>query len=107
MPILGYRAIIEGLIHLHELDSMILGDDRAVGLPSHTVTAADMVKAVTVYDKDRKLGKITFNPDPFILDIINTWPLDAEWKRARELNFPIDGGLEEIIDHFLDDYLNV
>ena len=106
MPILGYRAVVEGLIHLHELDGMTLGNDRAVSLPSHTVTAADMMKAITGYDKSRKLGKITFKPDPFIVDIINTWPLDTEWKRAKKLNFPIDGGLKEIIDQYLDDYLN-
>ena len=106
MPILGYRAIVEGLIHLHELDGMALGDDRAVSLPSHTHTALEMMQAVKGYAKNRKLGKITFKPDPFVMNIINTWPLDAEWRRARQLNFPIDGGLGEIIDQFLEDYFD-
>ena len=107
MPILGYRAIIDGLIHLHELDGTKLGDDRAISLPSHTVTAADMMKAVNRFGKNRRLGKITFKPDPFIINIINTWPLDADWKRAQSLNFPTDDGLEEILGHFLEDYLEV
>ena len=106
MPILGYRAIVEGLIHLHELHGDQLGDDRGVGLPSHTVTAGDMIQVVTTFDSNRQLGKITVEPDPFIVDIVNTWPLDAEWHRAQSLGFPVDSGLNDIIGNFIEDYLD-
>ena len=33
MPVLGYRAIVQNLIELHEVDGGRLSDDRAVGLP--------------------------------------------------------------------------
>ena len=106
MPILGYRAIVEGFIHLHELHSDQLGDDRGVSLPSHTVTAEDMIQAVTSFDSNRRLGKISVQPDPFIVDIVKTWPPDAEWQRAQSLGFPVDGGLNEIIGNFIEDYLD-
>ena len=106
MPILGYRAIVEGFIHLHELHGDQLGDDRGVGLPSHTVTAGDMIDAVTSFDSNRQLGQIKMEPDPFIVDIVKTWPQDAEWRRAQDLGFPVDGGLDDIISHFIEDYLD-
>ncbi len=106
MPVLGYRAIVEGFIHLHEIDGAALGDDRAVSLPSHTVTAGDMMAAVQRVESNRALGKITVAPDPFIVDIVKTWPLDAEWDRAKSLGLPVDGGLDEIIGHYMEDYLD-
>lgn len=106
MPILGYRAIVEGFIHLHELHGDKLGDDRGVGLPSHTVTAGDMIQAVANFDSNRQMGQITVEPDPFVVNIIKTWPTDAEWRRAEELGFPVDGGLNDIIGNFIEDYLD-
>ena len=65
-----------------------------------------MIQAVTTFDSNRQLGKITVEPDPFIVDIVNTWPLDAEWHRAQSLGFPVDSGLNDIIGNFIEDYLD-
>ena len=65
-----------------------------------------MIQAVTSFDSNRRLGKITVQPDPFIVDIVKTWPPDAEWQRAQSLSFPVDGGLNEIIGNFIEDYLD-
>ena len=46
MPVLGYRAIIDGLIGLHEASGDALGNDRGVSLPSLTVTVEAMVAAL-------------------------------------------------------------
>ncbi len=105
MPLLGYRSIVEGFIRLHELDGADLGDDRAVSFPSHTVTAQDMIDALQRVAGGRDLGKITFEPDPFITDICKTWPQDMEFGRATELRLPIDDGLDEIISNYIEDYL--
>ena len=105
MPILGYRAITAGLVHLHELNDEDLGDDRAISLPSHTVTVQDMIEVLQNVKSDRKLGQITIKPDPRITKIINTWPLDSDWGRATKLGFPIDEGLKDIVSHFIEDYL--
>ena len=105
MPILGYRAITAGLVHLHELNDEDLGDDRAISLPSHTVTVQDMIEVLQNVKSDRKLGQITIKPDPRITKIINTWPLDSDWGRAKKLGFPIDEGLKDIVSHFIEDYL--
>ncbi len=105
MPVLGYRSIVEGLIALHEADGAALGDDRAVELPSHTVTVAEMIEALQRVAGDRPLGKITVEPDPFIEAIVATWPLDASYERATALGLPKEDSLDEIVQAYIEDYL--
>jgi len=106
MPVLGYRSIVEGFIKLHELDGAALGDDRALSLPSLTVTVAEMIKALDRVASDRPLGKITVEPDPFIEEIVATWPLDASHERATALGLPREESLDEIVQAYIEDYLD-
>ncbi len=105
MPVLGYRSIVEGLIALHEADGAALGDDRAVELPSHTATVAEMIEALQRVAGERPLGRITVEPDPFIEAIVKTWPLDASYERATALGLPKEDSLEEIVRAYIEDYL--
>ncbi|NQV99171.1 MAG: NAD-dependent epimerase/dehydratase family protein [Rhodospirillales bacterium] len=105
MQVVGYRAIVDGLVHLHETDGAALGTDRAIMLRGYTVSAQDMIDAVQRLAGQRTLGKITVEPDPFIVDICKTWPLDASYERAEALGFPCDSGLDEVIGYFIDDYV--
>ncbi|MCG8355930.1 MAG: NAD-dependent epimerase/dehydratase family protein [Kiloniellales bacterium] len=105
MPLLGYRSIVEGFVKLHELDGDALGDDRAVSLPSLTVTVAEMIEALRRVAGDRPLGEIKIEPDPFIEAICKTWPQDAAYERATALGLPRDGSLDEIVEAYIADYL--
>jgi nucleoside-diphosphate-sugar epimerase len=106
MPLLGYRSIVEGLIRLHEVDGAALGDDRAVSLPSLTVTVGDMIEALKRVAGDRPLGEITVEPDPFIQAIVKTWPQDASYERATALGLPREDSLDEIVEAYIEDYLD-
>ena len=105
IPVLGYRAIVEGLIHLHELDAQQLGSDRAISLPSLTVTAGDMIDALKRVAGNRVLGAISEDPDPFITEICQSWPRDIEFDRAGRLGFPQERSLDEIVRYYIVDYL--
>ena len=105
MPVLGYRTIVQNLVELHEVDSERLGDDRGVGLPSHTVTVQEMIDALHAVSGNRLLGKISVKPDPFIVGICRTWPQDCENTRATELGLQKETNLEEIVRYYIDDYL--
>ena len=105
MPLLGYRAIVEGILALHELPGEKLGGDRAVSLPALTVTVAEMIEALHRVAGERPLGKITVEPDPFIEAIVKTWPLDTYHQRALDLGLPIEGSLDEIVAYYIEDYL--
>jgi nucleoside-diphosphate-sugar epimerase len=106
MPVMGYREIVEGLIRLHEMDGALLGDDRAVSLPSLTVTVGQMIEALQRVAGDRPLGKITIAPDPFIEAICRTWARDARFDRAITLGLPRAASLDQIIRAYIEDYVD-
>jgi len=105
VAVLGYRAIVDGLIHLHELDGERIGDDRGVGLPSLTVTVNEMIEALRRVAGTRRLGDITVDLDPFIRDVVESWPTVCASERAAKLGFPNEQDLDEIIRYFIKDYV--
>lgn len=105
MPLLGYRAIVDGLIALHELDGAALGDDRAVSLPSFAVTVRDLLDALQRVARDRTLGDIVFEADPFIQRICDTWPKEVSGDRARRLGLPRERSLDTVVENYIEDYL--
>lgn len=106
MPVLGYRAVVEGMIALHELPGEALGADRAVGLPALTVTVGDMVAALRRVAGARQLGVITVEPDPFIEAICRGWPADSHFQRALDLGLPREANLDEIVSYYIADYVD-
>ena len=106
MPVLGYRAVIEGMIRLHELPAEALGTDRAVGLPALTVTVADMIAALKRVAGNRPLGEIRIEPDPFVERICRGWPLDTYFDRALGLGLPREANLDEIVAYYIADHVD-
>ena len=106
MPLLGYRAVVEGLVRLHELPAERIGDDRAVSLPCLTVTVREMIEALQRVAGDRRLGRITVAPDPFIEAICAGWPRNARFERALALGLPKEETLDEIVAYYIADYLD-
>ncbi len=106
MPAIGYRAVVDGLIALHELPGDRLGEDRAVSLPSIEVTVGDMIDALPRVAGDRPLGKLTIDPDPAIEAIVATWPRATEHQRALELGLPVESSIDEIIAYYIEDYVD-
>jgi nucleoside-diphosphate-sugar epimerase len=105
MPVLGYRATVENLIRLYELDGAKLGTDRAVSLPSLDVTVAEMIAALKRVAGNRHLGEIKVQPDPFIEKIVAGWPVGSEAARAKRLGLVTDDGLDAIISGYIEDFL--
>ena len=105
MPLLGYRAIVDNIIRLHELEKNQLKDDRAVSLPSHTVSVQNMIDALRAAAGHRSLGQITVKPDPFIEQICAGWPQDCEYSLATSLGFTKEESLEEVVSYYIEDYL--
>ena len=105
MPVLGARAAVENLIRLHELPGDALGEDRALGLPSLDATVADMLNALQRAAGERRLGRITIDPDPFIERICAGWPRRVDDERARGLGLTSETCLEEIVTAYIEDHL--
>lgn len=105
MPVLGYRATVENLIRLYELDGARLGSDRAVSLPSLDVTVADMIASLKRVAGNRHLGEIRVERDPFIEKIVAGWPVASDGARAKALGLVTDDGLDAVIKGYIEDFL--
>jgi nucleoside-diphosphate-sugar epimerase len=107
MPVVGYRAVVQGIIGLYEADGAALGDDRALNLPNITVSIAEMIESLHRVAAGRKLGSIRVELDPFIVPIVAGWPTHVAADRAAALQLPPVEGLDSIIRAYIDDYLDV
>ena len=105
IPVIGARTVVEGLIRLSEADGEALGDDRALNLPSISVTVGEMVESLRRVAGERTIGAIEIRPDPEIERIVRTWPLYASAERARALGLPQDRALDDIVRAYLADVL--
>jgi nucleoside-diphosphate-sugar epimerase len=110
MPAIGYRAVVDGLIALHELPGKRLGPDRAVSLPSIPVTVGEVIDALprvaAKHNLSHALGKITVDADPAIEAIVATWPQATEHQRALDLGLPLESSIDEIIAYYIEDYVD-
>jgi len=108
MPLIGYRTCIEGFIALHEADGATLGDDRALNFPSLNCTVADMIAAAQRVGGAHgiELGAITDAPNPEIQAIVSTWATRMTADKALAIGLPFDDSLDQIIEHFIEDYLH-
>ncbi len=106
MPLLGYRSAVAGFIALHEADAAALGDDRTINFPSHAATVEQMIAALRRVAGARRLGEITVAPDPAIEAIVATWATETEFARATALGLPREANLDEIVEAYIEDFLD-
>ena len=106
MPVLGYRSAVAGFIALHEADANDLGDDRAINFPAHAATVEEMIAALKRVAGNRRLGEITVEPDPVIQAIVATWATETEFARATALGLPREANLDEIVEAYIEDFLD-
>lgn len=106
MPLLGYRNCVDSLIRLFELDSTELGPNRALNLPNHSYSVAEMIKILedVAQDMGRSLGPIVERPDPEVDKIVSTWAPVMNAERALRLGLPQDTGLRQVILDYIEDF---
>ena len=106
VPLLGYRKAVDAFIKAMECDSKVLGDDRAITLPSRSYVVQDMITTLQSVAESRgiALGKIIESPDETIINIVKGWPTATEGQRAEAIGITADRGVEEVILHYLEDF---
>ena len=105
MPIIGYRNCIECIIHLYEINEDLLGNDRAVSLPSIKSTVGSSLEALESVSRGIKLGQVKINDDKHNTSIVKGWPKDANNGFAFELGMNVDKSIDSIIKEYMEDYL--
>ena len=104
MAVSGYKAVIDGILQLHEINSEDIGDDRSINLPSISLTVKDMVDGLYRVAGNRALGKITSAPNADIQKICDGWPKWALANRALDHGLPANNSIDEIIHTYIEDY---
>ena len=102
--------ILEGAVTLetggkiHELGPGQLGPDRAIQLPSITVTPAELVASLQLLAGTRALGTVSFAPDPVVARIVSGWPTATDSTEARLLGLPADTDAGSLVRSFIEDF---
>ncbi|MFQ5427069.1 MAG: NAD-dependent epimerase, partial [Gaiellales bacterium] len=105
VAVAGARTVVEGLLALHDLDGDLIGTDRAVGLPSLAVTAAQMIDSLRRVADERRLGAITVAVDPATDALVRSWAAETSPVTADRLDLPRDDDLDSIVGQYIEDYV--
>lgn len=104
-PVSGYRAVVNNLIKLAEIDSGELGSDRAVCLPAINTNVRELMDALKNSAGTRATGKHILKPDHRIAQIVDGWPKQVDAARAITLGLNVEPDIEKIVGYYIDDYL--
>jgi nucleoside-diphosphate-sugar epimerase len=104
VPLAGYATVVENMLRMHEVDGQRIGTDRAVNFPAISVTARQMIEAVSSTVDDRQIGTITHQIDPSISKVFAVWAQRSRFDRATRLGLIVDESLPSIIQTYLRDY---
>jgi D-erythronate 2-dehydrogenase len=103
--ILSPRRVTDALLRAMRLSESAWGVHRTLPLPGITATVADMVEALARVAGPAAADRIRWQPDPAIQRIVETWPVRAEARRARDMGFTDDGTLDAILHSHIEDEL--
>lgn len=104
MAVIGYRTVVECLVALHEADGAALGPDRAVELPSLSVSAGELVASLGRLAGDRPLGNVSVEPDPKVTSIVEAWAARTSAPKAATLGLPQDPDVDSLVRAFVEDF---
>src|SRR5215472_16911973 len=107
MALASPRRIVKGLLHAHDLPADAFGANRSLQLPGFSVTAREMATAVRRAGGAAAYARIRWKPDPQIQRIISSWPQALSAARAEALGFSADSGIDEVVQAFIEDDLEM
>jgi nucleoside-diphosphate-sugar epimerase len=99
------RSAVNFLIHAAGLDGDKVGPRRNLTMPGIAVTVGEMVESLERVAGADPVKLIDWQPDPFIVRIVDGWPRKFDATRAAELGFTSETDMDQIIRVFIDDEL--
>lgn len=103
--VLSPRQVVESFLHASRLDPEAWGFHRALALPGLTTTVQEMIDAMQAIGGQAVVDRITWEPDPVIQRIVDTWPVNFQPTRGLGMGFEADPSIQRIIQDFVDDEL--
>ncbi len=107
MALASPRRIVAGLLHAHDLPADAFGASRSLQLPGFSVAVGEMAAAVRRAGGEAAYARIRWQPDPQIQQIISGWPQALHAPRAEALGFAADTGIDEVVQAFIEDDLEM
>jgi D-erythronate 2-dehydrogenase len=107
MALASPRRIVAGLLHAHDLPADAFGASRSLQLPGFSVAVGEMAAAVRHAGGGAAYERIRWQPDPQIQQIISSWPQALRASRAEALGFSADTGIDEAVQAFIEDDLEM
>ena len=107
MALASPRRIVAGLLHAHDLPAGAFGASRSLQLPGFSVAVGEMAAAVRRTGGEAAYARIRWQPDPQIQRIISGWPQKLLASRAEALGFSVDTGIDEAVQAFVEDDLEM
>jgi nucleoside-diphosphate-sugar epimerase len=107
MALASPRRVVAGLLHAHDLPADAFGASRSLQLPGFSVAVGEMAAAVRRAAGEAAYGRIHWEPDPQIQQIISSWPQALRAPRAEALGFSADTGIDEAVQAFIEDDLEM
>lgn len=101
IPVASAARVAQALLDVHDLPAAALGHTRAMNLPSLSIRIADMAAALERYARDRRLGRIVWQPDARLQAVVDGWPHRFVSRQASRLGIAADASFGEIVDTFL------
>jgi nucleoside-diphosphate-sugar epimerase len=105
MALASPRRVVAGLLHAHDLPADAFSASRSLQLPGFSVAVGEMAAAVRRAAGEAAYGRIHWEPDPQIQQIISGWPQVLQARRAEALGFSADAGIDEAVQAFIEDDL--
>ena len=107
MALASPRRIVAGLLHAHDLPGDALGTSRSLQLPGFSVSVGEMAAAVHRAGGAEAYARIRWEPDPQVQQIISGWPQTLRTPRAEALGFTAASGIDEVVEAFIEDDLEM
>lgn len=100
MACLSIGRVVEALIRLHELPPDALGAERTILLSGIPASAGEMAAAVARQAGDRRVGTISWTPDPVLQRLNDGFVKGARSVRAEAFGLSPDPDLDAIVRAF-------
>src|SRR5271156_730418 len=107
MALASPRRIVAGLLHAHDLPADAFHASRSLQLPGFSVAVGEMAAAVRRAGGEAAYARIRWQPDPQIQQIVSGWPQVLQARRAEALGFSADTGIDEAVQAFIEDDLEM
>lgn len=92
---------VEGILRAASASSAEWGPLLGLNLPSLRTTVAGMAAALEAVAGKEGSALLDWTPDPAIQRLVDTWPGNVAWDRARGLGLAADTSFEQIVRDYV------